>query len=150
MTQAPPPIPQPTPPQRKGWWGRNWKWALPVGCLTPVLVCGGMLALIFGVVFGAIRSSDVYRESVARAQSSAAVVTALGSPVQTGSLVSGSINVNGSSGDANLAIPIHGPGGRGTIHAVAAKSDGKWHFSSLRVQVEGQAEQIDLLHNAGE
>src|SRR4051795_9689338 len=120
MTQPPPPVPQPTPPQRKGWWGRNWKWTLPVGCLTPILVCGGGLALIVGVVFGSIRSSDVYKEAVAQARSSPAVVTALGSPVETGMLLSGRINVNGSSGDADLAIPIHGPRGRGKINAVAA------------------------------
>ena len=37
---------------QKSWFGRNWKWVVPVGCLTPILVCGGFFTLIFGAVFG--------------------------------------------------------------------------------------------------
>ena len=49
--QPPPPPPPPQQPPRRSWWSRNWKWALPVGCLLPVLLCGGGGALFF-FVFG--------------------------------------------------------------------------------------------------
>ena len=141
MTTQIPPL-----PPRKSWWGRNWKWAVPVGCLTPILVCGGFVGIILGVVFGAIRASDVYKEAVTRAKSDPAVVAALGNPVDTGLLVSGNINLNNSSGDADLSIPIYGQKGKGTIYAVATKSEGKWHYSTLAVRVDGGDERIDLMH----
>lgn len=145
--QMPPPFP-PTmspPPPRKGWWSRNWKWALPLGCLTPILLCGGFVGTILTVVFGAIHSSDVYKEAVARAKSNPAVISALGTPIDTGLLPSGNIKLDNSSGDADLSIPIHGPHGHATIHAVATKSDGQWHYSTLSVNVDGTNNHIDLL-----
>src|SRR4051812_26805937 len=90
--------PPPLPGARRGWWGRNWKWAVPVGCLVPLVVCGGLFGGIFAAVFGALRSSDAYKTAIGRAQGDQAVVAALGSPVEGGYLVSGNINVNGSSG----------------------------------------------------
>jgi hypothetical protein len=84
------------PPQR-GWWSRNWKWALPVGCLLPLVLCGGGLALfatvIYGAVTGAIRSSDAYQVGMAQARSNRQVVGALGEPIESGFWISGSINV---------------------------------------------------------
>ena len=59
--------------------------------------------------------------------------------------MSGNINVNGSSGHADLSIPIFGPKGKGKIYAVARKSAGVWQFQTLQVEVEGQPERIDLL-----
>ena len=49
--------------QKRSWWNRNWKWVVPAGCLTPILVCGGFITLVFVFVFGAIKSSDVYIDS---------------------------------------------------------------------------------------
>ena len=60
------------PPQRS-WWGRNWYWVVPVGCLVPLLVCGGGLVLIFTSALGIIKSSDVYKDALSRAKESPAV-----------------------------------------------------------------------------
>ena len=62
----------------------------------------GSIALI---VFSAMKSSDVYKDALARAKTHPAVIEALGSPVTEGFLVSGSTNVNGASGEANLSVP---------------------------------------------
>ncbi|MEX0701876.1 MAG: cytochrome c oxidase assembly factor 1 family protein [Planctomycetales bacterium] len=131
------------PPQRN-WWSRNWKWVVPVGCLTPVVVCGGGIALLVFGVFGAIKSSDVYTEAIARAKANEEVQAALGEPIEEGFLVSGNINVSDATGNADLAIPISGPKGNGTIHAVATKVAGKWEYSTLEVEVPGRAGRIDL------
>ena len=40
--------PQPPQPPRRGWWSRNWKWAVPVGCLGSVQHCLGVAALTMG------------------------------------------------------------------------------------------------------
>ena len=57
----------------------------------------------------------------------------------------GNINVNGSSGHADLAIPISGPQGNGTIYVVASKSAGQWDLLRLVVDIKATNERIDLL-----
>ena len=103
---------------------------------------------ILVIVFGAIKSSDVYREALARAKADPAVIEALGSPIKDGFLVSGNTNVNGASGESNLAIPISGPKGQGTIYVSANKSLGQWNYSGLVVEVGQTHERIDLLQKA--
>jgi hypothetical protein len=132
----------PAPPSN--WWSRNWKWFVPTGCLTLILLFGLFMALIFTVVMGSMKSSDAYKEAVARARANPNVVEKLGTPIQEGLLVTGNIKVQNSSGDADLEIPISGPKGKAVIHAVATKSAGKWEYSRLTVAMEGQPE-LDLL-----
>src|SRR5690349_15691168 len=113
---ATPPMNMPPPgmpPQRQSWWSRNWKWFVPAGCLTLILL---FVAFIFGrvmIIFDSMKQADVYKEAVARAKADPAVAQKLGSPVETGVFLSGSINVNGPSGEAKIAIPIHGPKAKG-------------------------------------
>jgi hypothetical protein len=77
-----------------------------------------------------------------------AVIEALGSPINDGFLVSGNTNVNGASGESNLAIPISGPKGKGTIYVSANKSLGRWSYSGLVVEFGQTHERIDLLQKA--
>lgn len=135
MTQAP----------ERNWWDRNWKWVLPAGCLAGIVCVAGLVAFILGIVFGVMRSSDVYKEALARAQASPAVAEALGTPIKAGYFTSGNINVSGPSGDANLSIPISGPKGKATIYLEARKSAGEWSFSLLEVEIAETEERIDLL-----
>jgi hypothetical protein len=137
------------PPQSQGnWWTRNWKWFVPVGCLTMAILVAAFVGLIVVIVFSAMKSSDVYREALARAKAAPAVVEALGSPIKDGMFVSGSTNVNGASGEANLAIPISGPKGEGTLYLAATKSVGVWNYSSLVREVKKTKKRIDLLHES--
>jgi hypothetical protein len=130
---------------RPGWWNRNWKWFVPTGCcLTPLVAGGAFLAFIILVVFGAMKQSDAYKMAVARAKADSRVVTALGTPIAEGWWLSGNTNVNGSSGDADISIPISGPKGKGTIYAVATKSAGEWTYSKLQVKIDSTGETIDL------
>lgn len=136
------------PAQQPSWWNRNWKWALPVGCLIlllPVLLLTGFVGGILALVFGTIKSTDVYEEALARARSHPAVIEALGEPVEDRWWMSGQINTSGPSGSADIAIPLRGPKGKGTVYAVASKSAGRWEYQTLEVEVEGRAERIDLL-----
>ncbi len=127
------------------WWSRNWKWCVPAGCFSIVLVMVVFVGLIVALVFGLIKSSDVYKDALTQAQANESVSEALGSPIEAGFLVTGSINISGSSGDADIAIPISGPKGSGTIYAVATKSGGAWTFSTLNVQIKGSEERMNLL-----
>ena len=136
-------------PQESNWFGRNWKWAVPVGCLGILIAGCVFVVLLVSVVFGFIKSSDAYTEAVSRAQASPAVAEALGTPIEPGFFVTGNINVSGSSGQADLAIPISGPKGSATLYAQATKSAGQWSYSLLQVSVSATDEQINLLAEGG-
>lgn len=99
---------------------------------------------IFGAVFGMMKSSDAYKIAVARAKADERVISALGTPISEGWLVSGKTNVTGGSGEADLSIPISGPKGKGTIYAVATKFAGEWTYSKLVVKIDSTGETIDL------
>jgi hypothetical protein len=135
---------QPAAP-RKGWWARNWKWFVPTGCMTIIVLFAAFIGGILTLVAGTMKSSDAYKQALARVQADPQVADKLGRPLTPGWFISGSVNVNGDSGDANLAIPISGPKGKGKVYAEAKKSAGLWQFDTLQVEVEGQPGRIDLL-----
>lgn len=109
--------------------------------LAVVIFVGSILV----IVFSAMKSSDVYKDALARAKADPAVIEALGSPIKDGFLMSGNTNVNGASGESNLAIPISGPKRKGTIYVSAQKSLGEWNYSGLVVEVGQTHQRINLL-----
>lgn len=144
MNEPVPPAGSAAPVPQRGWWSRNWKWFVPTGCFTLFVLFVAFITLIVLVVFGAMKSTDVYKTALRRAQQHPEVVEALGSPIDDGLFLSGSTNVNGASGSAELAIPISGPKGKGTLYVSATKSAGEWSYSKLVVEVKGTGNRIDL------
>ena len=140
--------PSNTQPQRPGWWGRNWKWFVPTGCLGMLVLVAGFVFFILCIVFGAMKSSDAYKMALAKAQTDPRVVQALGSPITDGMFVSGKTNVSGTSGQADMTVPISGPKGKGTIYFVASKFAGQWTFSKLMVEVADTGQRIDLVQES--
>ena len=139
-------MPPPIPPQAKGnWWTRNWKWVVPAGCLVILAQFAVFMMSIFLIIMGAMKSTDIYKDVVAKAKANPAVIEALGSPIKEGLFVSGNTNVNGPSGESNLAIPIYGPKGKATIYLKAERTLGRWHYSDLVVEIEATKQRIDLL-----
>jgi len=127
------------------WFTRNWKWAVPSGCLVVLLIFGLFAGGIVYFVFKMIKQSDVYEDAVYTVSQNEACIEALGTPMEEGWFVSGSINITGSSGDADLTIPITGPYGEGTIFAVAEKKAGIWYYQLLEVEIQGQAGRITII-----
>jgi Cytochrome oxidase complex assembly protein 1 len=144
MTNIPPAV-VPEPPS---WWDRNWKWALPVGCLSSLvifLVAIGLFAYaIFGFVTSALKATDAYKNAMAAAQNNSAVVEALGKPISVGWLISGRFDLAGSSGSAEMSIPISGPKGSGTLFVVATKSAGVWTYKTLAAEIDKTKQRIEL------
>ena len=126
------------------WWDRNWKWCVPVGCLTGLTLASGFVAALLIFAFSLMKSSDAYKLAFAKAQQNPIVVGALGEPIKGGLLVSGSVNVNGPSGNADLSIPLAGPKGQGTLYVKATKAMGEWSFNELVVQIERTGQRVDL------
>ena len=130
---------------QRSWWQRNWIWIVPAGCLGLVAALVALVGAVVILVFTGIRSSGVYQEAVQLARDNPRVIDALGAPIEVGLLVSGSIHVSGSSGDAELAIPLHGASNRGTLRVVARREGGRWLFEQAEVEVRGREDPIDLL-----
>lgn len=111
-----------------------------VALLIALVVAG----LVF-VLFSAMKSSDPYQHAVEVTKHDPGAVAALGSPVIPGWYLLGNINVSGSSGSADLAIPVAGSLRKGTIYVVAKKSAGRWTYSILELKVNGQQGRLNLL-----
>jgi hypothetical protein len=141
-------IPGPPPPALtlpKSWFSRNWKWFVPTLVLGLVLLIAVAVGALLTFVFGLLKSSEPYQHAVAVASSNPAVVRELGTPIVPAWYISGNINVSGSSGDADLAIPLKGSLHRGTVYVVAKKTAGVWAYDKLQVLVDGQESPIKLL-----
>lgn len=134
-----------TPPQQKGWFGRNWKWFIPTGCLSLVVMAGAVVAAGVYFAFGSIKSSYAYQEAMAKTRSNADAIRELGEPIESGWLVSGRIEINDSSGKADLSIPVSGPKKSGKVYVLAAKRMGQWNLSGLELKIEGESKRINLL-----
>jgi len=113
---------------RPNWFGRNWKWVVPLGCLLPVffVVGCGLLAFLFAT--GIMKQSDAYKIALARARANPVLIEAIGSPISQTGIVSGNSNVSGAVGEANLSIPLSGPKGKATLYVEAKKSADTWFF----------------------
>jgi hypothetical protein len=130
---------------KKGWLEQRTLWKILFGCLILFLLIAGFAIVLITAITASFHNSDVYKQAMAKAIENQQVRAKLGEPIQPAWLISGQLNVNGSTGNANLSIPLSGPRGRGTIRAVAYKNGGVWQFTSLQVNIEGQPATIDLL-----
>ena len=140
-----PPYPLQPEPMRKSWLDRHPRSKIPLGCLMLLFLVGMFVALLMTVITTSFRSSDVYKEAMARAAANEQVRAQIGDPIKADWLIAGELKVSSNTGSANLSIPISGSRGRGAIRAVASKSGGVRRFSCLQVVVEGHRSAIDLL-----
>src|ERR1700681_1981979 len=86
--------------------GANWLWCVLAGCLGMLFLAASVFFIIVSIAFGAMKSSDAYKTALSKAKADPRVVNALGSPITDGFFVWGKTNVSGSSGYADLTIPI--------------------------------------------
>jgi hypothetical protein len=120
-----------------------WK-ALAIGCsIILVLGCAALIAL-FVFVFSVIKRSDVYREAFNRASSDPRVIERLGTPIEKGWWVIGSVHLDNSEGEANINFPISGPKASARVHAAATYDGNGWKYTTLVVRPDSGAE-IDVL-----
>lgn len=132
------------PQEQRNWWDRNWKWFLPVSIVGVVALIAAFITAVLFFVLGMMRSSGAYAEAVTHARSSPEVQQLLGEPIEEGYFVAGSIQVEGQSGQASLAVPLHGPKGQATLFVEANKALGQWHFTTMVVELKDTGDRIDL------
>jgi hypothetical protein len=110
-------------------------WALAVVILGGALFYGFVVVLVTTL----LRSSDVYKDAVARVTASPAVQLQLGNPVRSKWRAGGQVATQlGGYGHAHLEIPIYGPKGEATIIAESYKVDGVWTYRRLEVLIPDQ------------
>ncbi|MEM8638767.1 MAG: cytochrome c oxidase assembly factor Coa1 family protein [Cyanobacteria bacterium P01_G01_bin.54] len=125
------------------------KWLTPRnivgGCLLLLITSIGGCGALFFAVFSLLKSSDAYKTGLDAVQESEAVADIIGEPVQAGFWLSGSVEVNGPSGAADIAFPVKGPEGAGTVYVVGQKSAGVWDYSTIQFASKDSDESVDLL-----
>lgn len=137
------------PAQRRSWWSRHWKWLVPTAVLLPLLSCTGAITVLFVTVFGTLKGSEPFRYSLAEVRGNAAVQAELGTPIEPGFMVWGSLGFKSSAGGgATRSVDLHyratGPRGSANIYVIGTKSSGAWSYSVLLAKIEATGRQIKL------
>ena len=79
---------------------------------TVLLGCAGFVAVVVLGVFGLLKSSTPYTQALALVRSNERVQRAIGEPITPGWLVSGSVQISGSKGNARSSLPPPRPAPR--------------------------------------
>lgn len=97
--------------------------------LLSVLCCGGMTMGVLGM----IKSSQPYKDGLAKATSDPRVQMAIGEPMEAAWYTGGNLQDNGATGVAqNILIPLSGPKGEGLVTVDAVKEGGTWKMTQAR------------------
>lgn len=124
---------------------RKWAIAGVICWLTfPLLIAG----LVFGIM-GTLNGSAAYKLSLAKVMEDKTVIAAFGEPIDAGWLTTGSIQINGSKGRADLSIPISGPKCSGDIISRSEKLNGEWVINLLVVKADCNNDTIVLINTQG-
>lgn len=121
---------------------RYWAWgglALVIGWILFAML------LVF-IVFATMKQSDAYQNSLALVQKNPQVIEMLGSPIESGWLVSGNVNTSVGTGSAEISYSISGPKGSADVYVKATKVLDHWEFIDLFVQSQS-GEKINLVRN---
>ena len=118
--------------------GTRWVIAIVVGL--------GLLGLVPVFFLGGFKGSQPYQDGIEAANGSAEVTRALGNPVEPGWPTTGSLSLNGLSGEADLRIPVHGPNGRGTLYVAGRRENGEWNYYTFAVELRDRDLVIPLHH----
>lgn len=146
--------PYDTPPKKKkGWFGRNWLWFVPLVILLPLLCCcGGPLGLMwFGI--STVQDMPPYKDSIAEVQQNQDIIAELGSPIPTPGLfemmsAGGDMDVqtSGATMTFTAMIPMSGPNASGTLWVEAESTDGgvTWTYTEREFTFDHNNEAVDL------
>ncbi len=130
---------------KESWFKRNWKWIVPIDCLSFVILFFGLL--IGGAFWGFSKltsDSDVTKHAINIINQNPEVQQKLGTDIKTDGMFSGNISVSNNTGEANIFDPIKGTKGSGTAIIVGQKEFDKWNYEKIAVQVDDTGEVIEI------
>ncbi|AKJ42625.1 cytochrome c oxidase assembly factor Coa1 family protein [Pragia fontium] len=123
---------------------RLWsRWAIGI-FITITLFFALLFTTIYWAVTSALKSSEIYQQSVILVKSNPSAMQALGSPISTGT-PRGNISVNGDFGEAKISFSIEGSKTSGILYVSAEKEWGTWQMHYNKLRLDNSGEIIDLL-----
>lgn len=122
---------------RQSWFRRNWKSIL--GTLLGVVFLTAVVTIL------TFNNADATKLALNTAASNPALIERLGQPIHKGWFIEGVIETTPGFGKADLAIPISGPKGKGTLYAMAVKRAGVWTLTLLQFGTDGDLTRLQLL-----
>ncbi len=112
---------------------------ITVGVIGLIAVC--LVIFLVGIA-SLLRSSGAYKLGIDTAMANSTVQDVLGTPLQAGFFVTGSLSESGASGTAEFSVPLSGSHQSGTLNMNATKEEDTWRLDSLVLDVGGQTYQI--------
>jgi hypothetical protein len=130
---------------KENWFKRNWKWAVPVGCLGFFIL---FIALIVGGAFWGFSKitsdSDVTKHALNIINHDPEIQAKLGTDIKSDGMFRGNISVSNDTGEADISVPIKGTKGSGTAIIVGKKEFNKWNYEKIAVQIDDTGEVIEI------
>lgn len=120
----------------KPWIVRQLWWLIPSAILLFLSLIVGFIFAIYSLASSMIKGSEPYQYSLELARESNEVAEYLGDSFEVGYWMSGSISTNGARGEADMAIPLKGEKGDGTLYVLAEKRAEQWYYDTLTVAIE--------------
>lgn len=114
-------------------------------CIGAFLVISLFIISIFALAFHILFGSDAAKLAISTASKNPELIARIGEPLKTGWYVSGRVETTTVTGHAELAFPISGPRGAGTLYVEARKKAGIWQLQLLQFGDEFSAERLNLL-----
>lgn len=126
------------------WLIKNWKWAIPVGFVSVVLVCSGCLTAFYIGGYNALQNATPLKDAREIASRDEFVIEQLGSPLKTG-LLDDDDKIENTNW--KFDVPIEGPKGKGEIyvHATFNKQENAWTLQEVNFRSEDHPDWRDLL-----
>lgn len=125
------------------WFSRNWKWIVGLGCLLPMLCCGGSVAVVAFGVMKVVKESSIYADAQERLKNSPQAAEALGAPVALEGFPMGSINTKNGRTEADLTLRARGSKQKATLFVIAEQEGEKIVYHRLDLLTD-QGERVDL------
>ena len=110
--------------------------------LGPIASFALFVLAIFVSSNAIMRSTGAYQIAMRQIQDSPCATSSLGTPIESGWMMSGTTSESKKSGSAEVTIPIHGPKGKGNLNVEAKKSDGKWSITSMTLDTDSGQKQL--------
>ncbi len=107
-----------------------------IGCGILCAIIAIIVVSVIAVAFGAIKSTDAYKQARTRATTDPRVIAALGAPVKAGFFVMGNVKVENRTGTAIINFPISGSKEKACVRVEATLDAEGWHYSVLQVDRE--------------
>jgi hypothetical protein len=111
--------------------GLSGRGKLGIGTLAAASLAVLFVIPLFFAVEEMMRRSDAFKLTLNTAQASPCITKVLGSPLEPGWMMGGSITESSIEGSAELSIPVRGPKGKGNLDVQAKKDSGNWRIDSL-------------------